>query len=63
MNPPILFARGQQIAAFVGSAVVTLGLLLSLAAQADARHADALLAAHGGGYAQHCALPVQPGRS
>ena len=63
MNHPVLLARGQQIAAFVGSAVVTLGLLLSLAAQADARHADALLAAHHGGDAQHCALPVPPVRS
>ncbi len=63
MNRPTLLASGQRIAAFVASTVITLGLLLSLAAQADARHADALLAAHGGVNAQHCALPTLPGSS
>lgn len=63
MNRPTLLATGQRIAAFAASTAITLSLLMLLATQADAQHADALLAAQTSGNAQHCVLPTLPGNT
>lgn len=55
-------APAQQLASFALSAVLTVLLLLSLGAQADNRHADALASAPGSSH-QLCAAPQRPVRS
>lgn len=57
-RPPALVRPiPQQIAALALSALMTAGVLFSLAAQADQRHADALTIAQASQPAGHCAAP------
>jgi hypothetical protein len=56
MNSPRLIATGQQIVSLTLAALVTSAVLLSLAAQADERHADAL--AQVSPAARLCATPA-----
>ena len=55
-------APAQQLASFALSAVLTVLVLLSLGAQADNRHADALASAQGSSQ-QLCAAPQRLVRS
>ena len=61
MTTPKTLAPLQQLASFALAAVMTAGGLLSLGAQADTQHADALAAAQGS--SQHlCAAPQRSDR-
>jgi hypothetical protein len=61
MTTPKTLAPLQQLASFALAAVMTAGVLLSLGAQADTQHADALAAAQGS--SQHlCAAPQRSDR-
>lgn len=57
------FAPAQHIASFALAALLTTGLLLSLGAQADSQHAQALQLAQAAAVQQHCALPAAARRS
>jgi len=60
MNVPRLIAAPQQLLSFGLAALFTTAVLLSLGAQADERHAEAMAqTAPGAASAQLCA--VQPG--
>jgi hypothetical protein len=64
MNTPRLIAAPQQILCFGLAALLTAGMLLSLGAQADERHADALAQnAQGASSAQLCILQAGAARS
>jgi hypothetical protein len=61
MTTPKTLAPLQQLASFALAAVMTAGVLLSLGAQADTQHADALAAAQGS--SQYlCAAPQRSDR-
>jgi hypothetical protein len=61
MTTPKTLAPLQELASFALAAVMTAGVLLSLGAQADTQHADALAAAQGS--SQHlCAAPQRSDR-
>ena len=64
MNTPRLIAAPQQLLSFGLAAVVTVAVLLSLGAQADDRHAEALAQnATGTASAQLCAVQAGAARS
>lgn len=63
MNAPHFIARSQQLFSFALAALFTSAVLLSLAAQADDRHADALIAAQGSHSQQLCVAPHPAARS
>lgn len=54
-------APAQQLASFALAAVITMGVLFSLGAQADTQHADALASVQGSGQ-QLCAAPQRSAR-
>ena len=61
MQTPKTLAPVQHLASFTLAAVLTLAVLLSLGAQADTQHADALTAAQASGQ-QLCAAPQRSAR-
>jgi hypothetical protein len=64
MNIPRLIAAPQQLLSFGLAAVITATVLLSLGAQADDRHADAMAQnAPGAANALLCAVPPGAARS
>lgn len=62
MTTATTLAPAQQLASITLAAVMTVGVLFSLGAQADTRHADALASAQGSGQ-QLCAVPQRSARS